>query len=36
MVSLRCCVGTCIRPGKCHLDPAGHRGDLEEILIENW
>ena len=21
---------------ECHLDPANHRGDLEEILIENW
>ena len=21
---------------ECHLDPASHRGDLEEILIENW
>jgi xylose isomerase len=20
----------------CHLDPSNHRGDLEEILIENW
>ncbi len=21
---------------ECHLDPSNHRGDLEEILIENW
>ena len=21
---------------ECHLDPANHRGELEEILIENW